>query len=104
MNRPALALAVLVFLLNCSADECDGYLDLYTCETPDIGHVNTKGEPDPCHKDDAESCSGQCVLIPPAGWDSLPMLVWFGEGLAPDCPADRAGSPAYEGHTDLQGP
>ena len=102
MNRPAVILAVVVFALMSCDDDDACYLDLYTCEAPDIGHLNSLGEPDPCHRE-VDPCPGQCVPIPPAGWDSLPMLVWMGTELAPDCPA-RAGAPAFDGFMDLVEP
>jgi hypothetical protein len=106
MTKPAAFLAFLILVVSCADGEnndgCDGRLDLYSCENPDVDHLNSKGEPDPCHKDDVvEQCPGQCVPIPPAGWDTLPMLVWMGQELAPDCPVDRAGTLAFEGFMDL---
>lgn len=107
MTRPATVLAVVILAASCSTSDeaCDGRLDLFSCEDPDVDHVNAQGEPDPCHEDDIlEPCPGQCVPFPPAGWDTLPMLVWMGTGLAPDCPADRAGSVVFDGFMGLPDP
>jgi hypothetical protein len=106
IHRPALILATIILIVSCADgddDACDGRLDLYSCENPDVDHLNAQGEPDPCHKDD-DPCPGQCVPIPPAGWDAFPMLVWAGPELAPDCPADRAGAVVFEGFMDLVEP
>ena len=46
------------------------------------------------------ACPGQCVPLPPLGFEG-PVLLWSGpEAEAPGCPA-RAPTVAYEGHAEL---
>jgi hypothetical protein len=88
---------------------CDQTASLYSCSNPDVGHKDSRGEPDPCHlspepppppPDAGETCSGECVPLAPAGWSEA-MLLWSGPVFAvPECP-DRAPSPAYAGFADL---
>ena len=64
LNRQALALryglhmlrfmflAVFVVALACCGTT---YWDTYTCEFPDIPHVDANGEPDPCHERDPDA-------------------------------------------------
>ena len=94
-----LILGAVVILAGCSDDACVT-LDLYTCPEPDIGHLDSKGEPDPCHHEE-DACLGECVPVPPfGGWEPAALL-WFGPWIeAPDCPADRAPIMAYEGFAD----
>jgi hypothetical protein len=97
----ALILGAAVILAGgCSDSGCTARLDLYTCPDPDLGHLDSKGEPDPCHHEE-DACLGECVPLPPFGGWELPALLWFGPPLeAPECPADRAPILAYEGNAD----
>jgi len=48
-----------------------------------------------------DPCPGECVPLPPLGFDG-PALLWIGpESEAPECPA-RAPQNVYEGHDSLQ--
>lgn len=85
MIKPA---AFFAALLLCGCDPV--HLDLSSCGTAHPG-------PD-CPQQ--ETCAGQCVPIPPYGWE-LPGLLWFGPKLeAPECPVERAPVMGYEGHAD----
>ncbi|MCC6554181.1 MAG: hypothetical protein IT372_14340 [Polyangiaceae bacterium] len=47
-----------------------------------------------------DNCPGQCVPIPPIGFDG-PSLLWVGrESEVPDCPTE-APAPVYQGYADL---
>jgi len=67
-----------------------GRIDVYSCEDP----CHTCEHPcDPCP-------TGECVELPPLGWQG-PVLLWSGAPeAAPACP-DRAPNLAYEGHDGL---
>lgn len=95
MTKHAVFLAVL-FL--CALGGCDAQtIQLSACDGPNPAPPPDCPEPE-------ETCSGQCVSLPPLGW-SLPALLWYGpEFMAPECPADRAGVVGYQGHADLKPP
>ena len=85
MIKPASLFAALVL---CGCDPVR--LELSSCGTANPGPS--------CPQQ--ETCAGQCVPIPPYGWE-LPGLLWFGPELeAPACPVERAPVMGYEGHAD----
>lgn len=99
-----LILGAAVSLAGGCSDAACVTLDLYSCPEPDLGHLDSKGAPDPCHNEEA-ACLGECVPLPPFGGWELPALLWFGPShQAPDCPADRAPIYAYEGYADPADP
>ena len=88
MTKHALVIAAFLLLCGCSIGEP---IQLSSCETS-IPGPNCPPK---------ETCTGQCVVVPPLGvWDR-PALLWFGPVLdAPACPADRAPLVGYEGYAD----
>jgi len=68
-----------------------GRIDIYSCEDP----CYTCDDPcDPCP-------GGECVPVPPLGWEG-PVLLWTGaEADAPECPSEAPVS-VYEGHDGLE--
>ena len=95
MNKQAAFLVVLALCaLGCDAQT----IQLSACDGPHPAAPPDCPEPAPIPE---PTCSGQCVPLPPFGW-SVPALLWYGpEFMAPECPADRAKTVAYEGHADL---
>jgi hypothetical protein len=72
-----------------------GRIDIYTCDDP-CGN----GQPGHTCEDPCGECRGQCVPLPPFGFDG-PALLWFGsKSEAPECPV-HAPIYAYEGYADL---
>ena len=76
-------------------------LVLCTCDGHDVEPPLCKDDanlPDSCPP--VDECFEQCAADPSFGW-SMPVLLWAGPQLmAPDCPAEHAGAPAYEGYAD----
>lgn len=73
---------------------------LPACQT---GHIDVYGCKEPC-RDCEDPCTpcphGECVPLPPLGWEG-PVLLWVGsEEEAPGCP-ERAPNTVYEGHDGL---
>jgi hypothetical protein len=73
-----------------------------SCSIGEPIQLSTCGSSDPgpnCPP--TETCTGECVVIPPFGGWELGALLWFGPALeAPVCPADRAPMVGYEGVAD----
>jgi hypothetical protein len=92
MTKLALVIAAFLLLCGCSLGEP---IQLSSCETSDPG-------PNCPPK---ETCAGQCVVVPPFGGWSLPVLLWSGPLFdAPECPGDRAGGVQFEGYADPSEP
>ena len=90
--------AFLAVLSLCALCGCEDYnFQFGACDGPNPAPPPDCPEPE-------ETCSGQCVSLPPLGW-SLPALLWYGpEFMAPECPVDRARVVGYQGHADLMPP
>ena len=87
MNKLVVLVAALL-VCGCTIGEP---IQLSSCESSDPGPN--------CPK--KETCTGQCVVVPPFGGWELAALLWFGPALeAPACPADRAPEVGYEGYAD----
>jgi len=72
------ALALAPLLSACGVT----YGEFTTCtETYEPGHVDSNGDPDPCHYNDPppvdDACQGECVPLFPFGWEG-PALLWTG--------------------------
>ena len=81
--------SVLALLLLLGLSACDRTLPYYECDDPCVECE------EPCKCPD-----GECVPVPPIGWEG-PVLLWVGPGAeAQPCP-DRAINIVYEGHADL---
>jgi hypothetical protein len=88
-------------------------LDVYSCYSPDKGHLGPDGQPDPCHHQDSadagtdgggdpECDSGELIhwKLP---WQA-PTLLWFGPpDQVPECPLGPS-TVSYEGRADLVAP
>ena len=93
MTKPAAFLGALALFAALMLGGCGDpiVIDLTSCEEPYPG-------PECPLK---ETCTGQCVAIPPFGGWELAALLWIGpEHEAPECPADRSPNLGYEGYAD----
>ncbi len=93
---------------------CDYYdlVDAYWCDHPDKGHKGPDGQPDPCHRQDADGgtdpgAEPSCDVGAYAHWRlpwEPPTMLWFGPpDQAPECPRGPA-TISYEGYADLVAP
>src|SRR5689334_5589410 len=79
-----LLLLGLCAVLGCGSEP--GTLD--SCLSPDIGHVDAHGQPDPCftHGDDV-TCPGDCVPLGTVDFRREAVLLWMGDpAKVPACP------------------
>jgi hypothetical protein len=91
-NRSAVALFILAGLAGCGTT---GRIDIYTCDDP-CGN----GQPGWTCDDACKPCKGECVTLPPLGFDG-PALLWIGhDPIPPACP-ERAPTSVFEGYADL---
>ncbi len=62
---------------------------VYSCDNPDIGHKDSKGNPDPCHLEEKEAqsaCGNGCAEID-LEFEPTFVALWMGpDGKAPACP------------------
>ena len=101
MTKHAVFLAVLFLCALCGCEDYE--FKFGACDGPNPAPPPDCPAPAPAPAPE-ETCSGQCVSLPPLGW-SLPALLWYGpEHMAPECPADRAGVVGYQGYADLKAP
>ena len=93
--------ALLATLAGCALQTIQGN---YTCTDPDKGHRGPDGQPDPCHRQDADRSDPRCAVGDYVHWSihwQDPTLLWFGPAdQVPECPRGPT-TISYEGQSDL---
>lgn len=107
-NFLPIASGAAVCLSSCLVSSCLEGFDtaIYTCPDPVLGHLNSRGQLDPCCTDKSSPCqiveAGCDICIPSASsvyWEQSPVLVWHGPSFSdiPECPGDPMTPPVILG-------
>ncbi|MDI3285028.1 hypothetical protein [Polyangium sp. 15x6] len=97
-------LSMSALVLGCEEETEDV---VYSCDDPDIGHFDSKGNPDPCHlegKGQQQSvCRGGCEEVS-LEFERTIVALWVGpEGREPACPK-QAPKAVFNGYAGLLAP